>query len=446
MNSLLTNHYDFVDGFVKHCFDKGFNEEQTQKLLKTASLNELAESGDPHFQEGLKIGSADKYTQLGMIKKALNPLKWLSSFGKGGGKPYTLTIPRGVGNVGMRGAGSALVGGVGGAMFGDPENGMAQNVLTGAGLGAGLRLMAGPMFKGKNFSKFVSGMNPFTRIPASAKGVGGVPRGTIGVNLLKPIETMGKAIFHKGVPGALARGAGYGALGGAAYSLGSGAGVGKGITDSSQLLPYYMQGGSSPGGASSSASSGPRDIFSMPGSLREIYQGKGSGAGMSSAAVAAGPLHAITEQKSKQADIDRQIMTLTSQMNSLNEGDPMSAMRRIQMNRQLVKLQMARNESQKELESQLSIAAQDRGRYRERANTAATDATRAVDKLTAELRGNIDNFHAGEGSTWQSILNKINPFNWPYGGLENRINRNAEQLAQQQYILQQAQKAQGMLQ
>lgn len=449
MNSLLTNHYDFVDGFVKQCFDKGFNEEQTHRLLKTASLNELAESNDPDFHEGLRIGSSDKYTTLYSIKQAFSLPKWLAGLGKGSGKgatkPYTFTIPRGVGNVGMRGAGSAILGGAGGAMFGDPENSMAQNVLTGAGLGAGLRLMGGPMFKGKNFSKFVSGMNPFTSIPAVAKGKGGVPRGTIGLNLLRPVETLGKAMFHKGVPSALATGAAYGALGGGAYSLASGAGVGKGINDSSQLLPYYMQGSAGSGGSSSGGSSGPRDIFALPGSLKEIYQGKGSGAGISAGTMAMGPLHEISQARAKQNMIDRDIAAITSQMGSLNEADPMSVMRRMQLNKQLVKLQAERNATQKSIESSLDIAQQDRSRYRQRANTAYSDASSAVEKLTAELRGNVDNLSAGQGSTFQSILNKLNPMNWAYGGLENRINRNAEQLAQQQYILQQAQKAQSML-
>ena len=276
MSNPLTDTPEFVEGFVKYCFDKGFNEEQTSKLLRVAALNELAESGDKDFHEGLRLGSNPKYEKLATVKSAgfMKGLKSLFGMrnakpifphpprmpggstphipvpGGGGGVPpivpptmgpppivprthYNVKLPIGASHSLLTGAGSAAAGGVGGAMFGDPDNGLMSNVMGGAMLGAGLRTAAGPMFRGGNFRKFVSGMNPFEAIPAAA----GASKGTFGVNLLKPIETMGKALTTKGVPTALATGAGYGALAGAGYTAGANIANG-GATDTSQFLPY----------------------------------------------------------------------------------------------------------------------------------------------------------------------------------------------------------------
>lgn len=466
MKTILSDHPDFVEGFVEYCFNKGFNEKQASELLRIAAIKELAESGDESFQEGLRLGSSGSIRKVAFVKEAIirrlisKLLPGASPFpappripGMTGAHPpvptmsappsvlpgagathYNLALPKGLAHS-LGGAGTtAAAGGVAGAMFGDPENGMMQNALTGAGIGAGARLAMGPMFRGKNFSKFMSGINPLER---------GASKGSIGVNLLRPMETLGKAITAPGVAKSVGKGLGYGALGGAAYNLGSKISDMHVSPDSSQLTPWYMQGNGAPGGmgGGSPGSPGGTDIFSMPSSLRNVYEGGGASS-LGGGAGGVGPMHEISMAKAQQNEIDQKISMLNSQMSSIDDSNPMSHMQRQQFNKELTKLQHARNSAQSSLEEALSKMQQDRARYGSAAASTATSAGRSVDRLQKEYEGNIADYENGQSSTMSNVLNKLNPMNWMNGGLEHRMNRNAERLAQQRALLQRAQMAQ----
>lgn len=422
MTTTLADSPEFVESFVKHCFDKGFTEKQAAHLLHIAVVDELAASGDEHFQEGL--------TQ-GYVKQAVNPV------------PYLLKLPRGLTNKTL---GTAVAGGAGGAMFGDPEGSTMGNIMTGAGMGAGLHMAAGPMFKGKNFSKFLSGMNPLT------KAGPGASKGTIGVNLLKPFETMGKAVTTKGVLPALAKGTAFGALGGGAYSLGAGAGIGGGVglglgsvPDSSNFLPSYMQGGGAGNGAAGPP--GGRDIFSMPPSLKDYYantgNGRGYGGGMGAAGVLGfNPISDLKGSRAEQANIDSQLNTLNMEMSKLDPTNPMAAIQRIELNKRMAKLQAARNSSQRDMEKALAAIQSDSSKHRSSSADAEASASKSIARLQKELTGNEADYNAGNSSSMYNMWNKINPMNWTSGGLEERMRRNTERLKQQYLLQQRAQAAQ----
>lgn len=390
MKSLNTDYLDFADGFVEYCYNKGFTEEQTAALLKKAAMNELAESADPYFQEGLQLGLTPKYEKLAAVKQAFNPLK-MFRLGKGLPPPptagataaagkapweFTIKIPRDGAGGGLANAATAGVGAAGGAVFGDPENSTLQNTLIGAGTGIGARMATGAMFKGKNFSNFMSGINPFYSIPASARGAGGVPSGTFGLNLLKPVETLGKTLFHKDTGKALRSGGLYGGLGGAAYAASPGA-------SNQQETPSSLR---APAAPRKPVSPDQSALFSMPGSLKETYQ---SGKLTPASALA---------NKSK---IDREIDAVSLQLKTLNDTSPNSILQSVKLKTQLARLQHERNKSQKMLES-----------------------------LTNEINTQTEAYAAGQDSPWQNFLNTINPANFMRGGLENRINSLAAEAEQ----------------
>ena len=464
MKPILSDHPDFVEGFVEYCFNKGFNEKQASELLRIASIKELAESGDENFKEGLRIGSKgvtqkSAFVKEAAFKKLLGKLIPGSSpfpaparipgippvhppaipapstvLPSAGATHYNLSLPKGLAHAMGGAGGTAALGGAAGAMFGDPENDMMHNALAGAGIGAGLRMAAGPMFRGKNFSKFMHGINPFEA---------GASKGSIGINLARPIETLGKAITAPGVGKAMGKGLGYGALGGAAYNLGSKVSDMHAGPDSSQMIPWYMQGNSGSPGSTGMPSPGGTDIFSMPSSLRNVYEGNGASGLGGGAGV--GPMHEINMAKAQQNEIDQKISMLNSQLSSIDDSNPMSHIQRQQLSKEMTKLQVARNESQSSLEEALSKIQQDRARYGSNAASMATGAGNSVEKLQKEYQGNIADYENGQSSMMGNVLNKINPLNWMNGGLEHRMQRNGERLAQQRALLQRAQMAQQTL-